>query len=467
MKYKLNTKTKRLLADTLTPVNIYLKLRDVFAGSILLESSDYHGNENSLSFICCDPIASFVVKKEKIEAQFPDQSKWELAITESALVLRKFEEFRNSFAAPAIASKHPFTGLFGYITYDSVRYFEKVEIKPDADAIPDMVYKVYRYVIVIDHFSNELSLFENNWEGDTERVSGLERLEKIIYSNRFSTFSFQSKGTEQSNLTDEEYVRMVELGIKHCHRGDVFQIVLSRRFTNSFQGDEFNVYRALRSINPSPYLFYFDYGSYKIFGSSPEAQIQIKNGQANIYPIAGTFRRTGNDQEDAALADKLSRDEKENSEHVMLVDLARNDLSRSAEKVTVEVFKEIQYYSHVIHLVSKVAGRLREGISPLQLTADTFPAGTLSGAPKPMAMDLINKYENSNRSFYGGAIGFVGFDGSVNMAIMIRTFLSKENKLIFQAGAGVVAKSVPQSELQEVNNKVEALRRAVKMAEGI
>ncbi len=465
MRYKLTTNTKKLLADTLTPVNIYLKLRDVFAGSILLESSDYHGNENSLSFICCDPIASYVVKSETISTQFPDGAVSKLQVSKADEVLQKFEEFRNSFVTPEINSKYPFTGLFGYMTYDSVRYFEKINIKLDGSGIADMVYKVYRYVIVIDHFSNELNLFENNWEGEEDRLSGLEKLEKIIYSNRFSTFTFHAKDQERSNLTDEEYVKMVEQGIKHCHRGDVFQIVLSKRFSRQFQGDEFNVYRALRSINPSPYLFYFDYGSYKIFGSSPEAQIQIKNRQAHIYPIAGTFKRTGNDQEDAASAEKLSRDEKENSEHVMLVDLARNDLSRSAEKVHVEVFKEIQYYSHVIHLVSKVSGNLRSGISPLQLTADTFPAGTLSGAPKPMAMTLINQYENTNRSFYGGAIGFVGFDGTVNQAIMIRTFLSKENTLTFQAGAGVVAKSVPLSELHEVNNKVEALRRAIGMAE--
>jgi anthranilate synthase component I len=462
--YQLHTSTKNMLADTLTPVNIYLKLRDVYAGSILLESSDYHGNENSLSFICCDPIASFVVKDEHIAARFPDGNEWSIPVKEGAEVLQKFEDFRQSFSAPTLDSKYPFTGMFGYMTYDSVRYFEKVDIQPSKEGIPDMVYQVYRYVIVIDHFSNRLSLFETNWAGETERVSGLKKLEKIIYSNRFSTFQFQQVGEEQSNLSDPAFMKMVEEGIRYCHRGDVFQIVLSRRFATQFKGDEFNVYRALRSINPSPYLFYFDYGSYKIFGSSPEAQIQIKQGKANIYPIAGTFKRTGNDLEDAAIAERLSQDEKENSEHVMLVDLARNDLSRSAEQVTVEVFKEIQYYSHVIHLVSKVSGHLREGISPLQLSADTFPAGTLSGAPKPMAMRLINQYENTNRSFYGGAIGFVGFDGTVNQAIMIRTFLSKGNQLIFQAGAGVVAKSVPSSELQEVNNKVAALRKAIQMA---
>lgn len=467
MHYKLTTQTKKMLADTLTPVNIYLKLRDVFAGSILLESSDYHGNENSLSFICCDPIASIQLKGNKIESVFPDGQKSSKSIISDGMVLQSLEDFRNSFEVGPAISKYPYAGLFGYMTYDTVRFFEDVIIQKKEDLLPDLVYKVYRYVIVIDHFSNELILFENTVEGDTQPVMGLAKLEKIIYSNRFATFFFQSPNGEVSNLTDQDYLQMVESGIQHCKRGDVFQIVLSRRFERNFSGDEFNVYRALRSINPSPYLFYFDYGSFKIFGSSPEAQIQIENNEASIYPIAGTFKRTGNDHEDALLAEKLSKDEKENAEHVMLVDLARNDLSRSADHVTVEVFKEVQYYSHVIHLVSKVSGKLQKNASSIQLATDTFPAGTLSGAPKPMAMKLINQYENVNRGFYGGAIGFMGFNGDVNMAIMIRTFLSTANKLIFQAGAGVVAKSNPESELQEVNNKVEALRKAIKMAEQI
>jgi anthranilate synthase component I len=463
MKYKLTTRSKKLLADTLTPVNIYLKLRDVFAGSLLLESSDYHGHENSLSFICCEPLASFQLKEEVIEMRFPDESKQLESVTSKDQVLQKLDDFRKSFEAEATNSKYSSNGLFGYMTYDTVRYFEDVPIQLAEKSIPDILYKVYRYVIIVDHFSNELTLIENVF--DDLQASGLEKLEKIIYSNRFSTFSFTSTDGETSNVSDKEYVEMVKAGIRHCHRGDVFQIVLSRRFTSGFKGDEFNVYRALRSINPSPYLFYFDYGSFKIFGSSPEAQIQIKNGEASIYPIAGTFRRSGNDKEDAALATRLSLDEKENSEHVMLVDLARNDLSRDSQEVKVEVFKEIQYYSHVIHLVSKVTGKLHEHASPLKLAADTFPAGTLSGAPKPMAMNLISKYENINRSFYGGAIGFLGFNGDFNHAIMIRTFLSQDNKLLYQAGAGVVAKSVPENELQEVNNKLEALRRAITMAE--
>ncbi len=468
MKYKIATHSKKLLADTLTPVNIYLKLRDVFAGSILLESSDYRGHENSLSFICCDPIASFEVKDIIAETRYPDGQVQQNTITKVGQVTELLESFRNSFEVEASASdKFVTSGLFGYMAYDAVRFFEDVELSKHEALIPDMLYKFYRYVIVVDHFSNELSLIENNFAGDKESRSTLDKVEQIIFSNRFATYSFSLTDKETSNVDDKEFLKIVEKGKEHCYRGDVFQIVLSRRFSCGFKGDEFNVYRALRSINPSPYLFYFDYGSFKLIGSSPEAQLQIKNGKAHIFPIAGTFRRTGNDQDDALLANKLAADEKENAEHVMLVDLARNDMSRNASKVTVEVFKEIQFYSHVIHLVSKVTGTLQNDSSVVKMAADTFPAGTLSGAPKHMAMTLINKYENVNRSFYGGAIGFIGFDGSFNHAIMIRTFLSRENKLIYQAGAGVVSKSNAESELQEVNNKLAALRKAVLMAEKI
>lgn len=467
MKYQLKTYAKKLLADTLTPVNIYLKLRDVYAGSILLESSDYHGHENSLSFICCDPIASFQVKGSGVERRYPDGQIENESITKIGAVATLLEDFRNAFIADDIPSKYVNCGLFGYMAYDAIRFFEDVSITQRDQHIPDILYKLYRYVIIVDHFSNELNLFEHCYEGSGECKSTLDKVEQIIFSNRFATYRFTRTDTETSNIGDEEFLEIIEKGKEHCYRGDVFQIVLSRRFTMGFKGDEFNVYRALRSINPSPYLFYFDYGSFKLFGSSPEAQLQVSHGKAHIYPIAGTFRRSGNDQEDAAIAANLAADEKENAEHVMLVDLARNDMSRNAERVTVEVFKEIQFYSHVIHLVSKVTGTLKANTSVVGMAADTFPAGTLSGAPKHMAMTLINKYENVNRSFYGGAIGFMGFDSSFNHAIMIRTFLSHENKLIYQAGAGVVSKSKAESELQEVNNKLAALRNAVLMAEKI
>jgi anthranilate synthase component 1 len=456
-----------MLADTLTPVNIYLKLRDIFAGSILLESSDYHGHENSLSFICCDPIASMVVQNEKVTVKLPGENITSIPITKNGQLTEILEKFKQAFIPDStMISKYPHAGLFGFMAYDAVKYFEQVEIQSSDQSIPDMVYSLYRYVIVVDHFYNELTLFEHVIEDGTS-VSNLERVEQYINHNRVTTFKFARTNNEISNYTDEQFLEIIDKGKQHCFRGDVFQIVLSRRFIAGFKGDEFNVYRSLRSINPSPYLFYFDYGSFKLFGSSPEAQIQISNGKAHIYPIAGTFRRSGNDQEDAALAEKLSADVKENAEHIMLVDLARNDLSRNANHVHVEVFKEIQYYSHVIHLVSKVSGTLNPGASVVQIAADTFPAGTLSGAPKHKAMTLINEYENTNRGFYGGAIGFLGFDNSFNHAIMIRTFMSVNNKLIYQAGAGVVSKSSAQSELQEVNNKLEALRKALVLAERI
>ena len=462
-KIKLYTQYRKLLADTLTPVNIYLKLRDVYAESILLESSDYHGNENSLSIICCNPIASFQVDGLRLTIKWPDGSTQVSALQNKAQVIQQLDEFRNTFELPPEELPYLPGGLFGYMAYDAVRYFESVDIPITQKLVPDILYKVFGLIIVIDHFSNVLVLFENKVLPDAP--SRLSYLEKLIFSNRFSTFSFAARGEEVSNITDEQFLKMVNSGIAHCQQGDVFQIVLSRRFSVGFKGDEFNVYRALRSINPSPYLFYFDFGSFKIFGSSPEAQIQIRGKAASIYPIAGTFRRTGNDQEDAALASQLATDKKENAEHVMLVDLARNDLSKQSHEVKVEVFKEIQYYSHVIHLVSKVTGRLQPGSSSLQLVADTFPAGTLSGAPKHKALTLISEYENVNRSFYGGAIGFLGFNGDFNHAIMIRTFLSKSNHLISQAGAGIVAKSIPANELQEVTNKLEALRKAIAMAE--
>lgn len=463
MKFK--TFTRQLLADTITPVNIYLKLRDVFAASILLESSDYHGNENSLSFICCEPIATFKAANGEVEITMPDAETRKMNLANQHLV-SAFETFKNSFQVEAVPTRYPHAGLFGYIAYNAVQYFEDIAIQSAGPQIPDMIYSLYRYVIVVDHFHNEMTLFEHQPESH-QNESTLPRLEQLINNNRVTTFSFNRTHNEQSNYTDEQFLQIINQGKQHCFRGDVFQIVLSRRFITGFKGDEFNVYRALRSINPSPYLFYFDYGNFKLFGSSPEAQIQIKNGKAHIYPIAGTFRRSGNDQEDAQLAERLSSDEKENAEHIMLVDLARNDMSRNAEAVHVEVFKEIQYYSHVIHLVSKVTGTLRPGSSVVKMAADTFPAGTLSGAPKHMAMKLIDQYENVNRSFYGGAIGFLGFDNSFNHAIMIRTFLSKDNQLIYQAGAGVVSKSKAESELQEVNNKLEALRKAVLLAEKI
>ena len=468
MKYTLHTTYRQMLADTVTPVSIYLKLRDRFVNTILLESSDYHGNENSFSYICCQPIARFELNGETLLQQFPDGSETKSAVTHHREVVEALNGFRQRFETDN--SQFPFihNGLFGYMAYDAVQHFEDIRLRrreAQENRIPEIVYQVFKYVIAINHFKDDLYVFEHRYDGEPagER-DGLTYLVSLVQNKNFPSYQFQTRGEESSNMTDATFLEVLANGQKHCKLGDVFQIVLSRRYAQSFAGDEFNVYRALRSVNPSPYLFYFDFGSFKIFGSSPEAQITIKQQVATIYPIAGTFRRTGNDQADAQLAQELYNDPKENAEHVMLVDLARNDLSRNGTSVKVETFKEIQYYSHVIHLVSKVTGRMDEGVATVQMVADTFPAGTLSGAPKHRAMQLIDQFEPTSRGYYGGCIGFMGFNGDFNHAIMIRSFLSKDNVLYFQAGAGVVAKSNIHSELQEVTNKLAALRKALLLA---
>ena len=469
MKYKLTSTYKKLLADTTTPVSIYLKLRDVFSNSLLLESSDYHSRENSMSYICCEPIAGMVLQNGLMTNQYPDGMQQQFA-PGTFDVVTHVEAFLNSFETDTLPLKIITNGLFGYFTHEIVEHFETIKLKAAAAdevrQIPEMQYFVYRYIIAVDHFKNELYIVENQLENDSQ-ASGLNRIEYLIQNKNFPEYHFNLQGEEGSTLLDEEYIAIVEKMKQHILRGDVFQIVPSKSFSQSFQGDEFNVYRALRSINPSPYLFYFDYGSFKIFGSSPEAQITIKNRVATIYPIAGTFKRTGDDEKDAQLARALENDPKESAEHVMLVDLARNDLSRHCTNVEVKAFKEVQYYSHLIHLVSRVTGKLKPGVPTFKVVADTYPAGTLSGAPKYRAMELIDAYEKGKRRFYSGAIGFLGFNGDFNHAIIIRSFLSKANMLHYQAGAGIVADSVAISELNEVNNKIAALRKALEMAEEI
>jgi len=453
------------VADVTTPVSLYLKLRDEYPNTILLESSDYHGNTNSMSFICFNPTYDFIADKGKVLLGEAHKEMESITIDKDNNVPQLLDEFIKSFKVNTKNCPVKVNGLFGYTTFDAVQYFDTLDFESpvlDAHKIPEMRYTFYKYIIAFNHFSNQLYLIENLNEGEESAANALI---DTFYNRAIPAFNFEPANNETSNLTNEEYMAMVTKGKEHCYRGDVFQIVLSRQFKQSFKGDEFNVYRALRNINPSPYLFYFDYGSYKIFGSSPEAQLVIQNNEATINPIAGTFKRTGDDVKDQELAIKLSEDEKENAEHVMLVDLARNDLSRNCEKVKVNTYKEVQYYSHVLHLVSDVSGQLQEGSIAARVMADTFPAGTLSGAPKYKAMQLIDSIENQNRGYYGGCIGNIGLEGSFNQAIMIRSFLSKNNTLFYQAGAGVVSESKEENELAEVNNKLGALKKAIEMAQ--
>lgn len=468
-KIRLETSCKKMLADVYTPVGIYLRLRDRFRDTILLESTDHHAAENSYSFICINAIAGIeITSAQQLELKLPNQKPEKLPIQNTADVPRLLWEFMQRFEVVASAEKSAAfaQGLFGYTTYDAVQFFESIQLKAgkNTPVIPLMRYRLYQYVIAINHFKDELFVCENQASG---MESELAVVESLIRSKDVPVYPFATSEAESCNMSDDAYMDMVRKGIASCKRGDVFQIVLSRRFEQRFVGDEFNVYRALRSINPSPYLFFFDYGDYRLMGSSPESQLIIQNGKAVVHPIAGTFKRTGDDETDQRAADELLHDAKENAEHVMLVDLARNDLSRQCDHVQVTQYREVQYYSHVIHLVSEVTGKVAPAANPFNLLSSTFPAGTLSGAPKFRAMQLIDEYEPTARSFYGGCIGFMGFDGSCNHAIMIRTLLSRQNTLFFQAGAGVVAASQPESELQEVKNKLNALRKAIEMAKEI
>jgi anthranilate synthase component 1 len=462
--YVFGTRTKKVLGDLHTPVSIYLKVRDIYPESVLLESADYHGNEDSLSYIALCPLARIGINRGESRAVFPDGTEVHtpLAVLNCPSAI---ESFLSRFNVKGDGKE--VCGLFGYTAFDCVRYLENIpvtEVHHEENDAPDMLYILYRYILVFDHFKNELTLTELLAGGET---SHLQEIETLIDNRNYASYNFRAIGRETSATTDEEYKAMVRKGIKHCLRGDVFQIVLSRRFEQPFRGDDFKVYRALRSINPSAYLFYFDFGGFRIFGSSPETHCKIAGEHASIDPIAGTAFRSGFLELDKQRTEALLADPKENAEHVMLVDLARNDLSRNAHNVKVDFYKEVQYYSHVIHLVSRVSGDINPGSSPLKTYMDTFPAGTLSGAPKIRAMQLINEIEKYNRGAYGGCIGFIGFGGNLNQAITIRSFVSRGNVLYYQAGAGIVAQSNDERELQEVNCKLGALKNAICMAEKI
>ena len=463
MSYHFKTISKRVLGDLHTPVSIYLKVRDIYPESALLESSDYHGNENSLSYIALGPLASIGINSGACTMTFPDNKQEVKPLTDTFRVEDAMNDFLQRFNIEGMDKK--ICGLFGYTAFDAVRYFESIpvmEAHHEENDAPDMLYILYKYILVFDHFKNELLLIELLAPGEEPH---LQEIETLIENRNYASYNFQPVGPETSPVTDEEYKAMVREGVRHCLRGDVFQIVLSRRFEQAFRGDDFKVYRALRSINPSPYLFYFDFGGFRIFGSSPETHCKVTDGHASIDPIAGTAFRTGDVALDKQRTEALLADPKENAEHVMLVDLARNDLSRNANHVQVDFYKEVQYYSHVIHLVSRVSGEINPDSNPVKTYIDTFPAGTLSGAPKVRAMQLITEIEQRNRGAYGGCIGFIGFDGDLNQAITIRTFVSRGNVLYYQAGAGIVAKSNDERELQEVNNKLGALKKAIDLAE--
>ena len=458
-----HTTHKAILGDLHTPVGTYLKVRDLFPQSVLMESSDYHGTENNRSFIGLNPIAHLSINHGKATTAYPDGSCEEHLLNEDFRAEQALREFLTHFQVNGEYARY--CGLYGYTAFNAVRYFEPVPVKDSQEAkndAPDLLYILYKYIIVFNDFKSEMVLIEMQGEGEPSHIN---EVEKAINNRDYTTYDFRTVGPATSPLTDDEHKANIRQGIAHCLRGDVFQVVLSRRFIQHYEGDDFKLYRALRSINPSPYLFYFDFGGFRIFGSSPETHCKIETGKATIDPIAGTTQRNGNPATDRRLIEALLADPKENAEHTMLVDLARNDLSRNCQNVHLEFYKEPQLYSHVIHLVSRVSGTIRPESDIVKTFVDTFPAGTLSGAPKVKAMQLINEIEPHNRGAYGGCIGFIGLDGTLNQAITIRTFVSRNNELWFQAGGGITAQSNEETELQEVNNKLEALKNAIMLAE--
>ena len=458
--FKYTTASRTLLADLYTPVGIYMRLRDIYPQSALMESSDYHDSNNSHSFIGINPIASVAISHGEAICNFPNGETTRHEVNKDYKSDKAINAFISRFKVEGEYASY--CGLYGYTAFNAVRYFEDIAVKDstmEKNDAPDMMYILYRDIIVFDHFNNKLTIVTLGEE------SALDDIYRQMNKANVHAYDFHPTGETTSPLTDEEHKANIREGIKHCLRGDVFQIVIARRFIQKYEGDDFKLYRALRSINPSPYLFYFDFGGFRIFGSSPETHCRIEGRKAYIDPIAGTTKRTGDAEADRKAAEYLRNDAKENAEHVMLVDLARNDLSRNCHEVKVDFYKDLQYYSHVVHLVSRVSGTLDEGADPIKAFIDTFPAGTLSGAPKVRAMQLISEIEPHNRGAYGGCIGFIGLNGSLNQAITIRTFVSRNGELWFQAGGGIVAKSDEEYELQEVNNKLGALRRAILMAE--
>jgi len=456
---KIKSNHLTLLADQITPVSIYLQLRDKYPNALLLESTDYHHLDNCYSFICLDPIAEIKLNDGYLETFIENEITGKVKVEDN--LVKEMRGFFEGFDFDKKDKTYQFNGFFGYTNYDSIQYIEDVELRKNEEEIPDLRYSLFRYVLQFHHLNDSLTVIENRLEGMEET---LDDLISNINTSIISEFQFSTNGDEVSDMTEESYRNIVRQAKKHIQRGDVFQIVLSRKFSRSFHGDEFNVYRHLRNVNPSPYLFYFDYSDYKLMGSSPEIQIKVQGRKATVNPIAGTFQRTGNDLKDQDLSRRLLSDAKENAEHTMLVDLARNDLSRCATNVKVEDFKEIQFYSHVIHIVSKVSGDLMEGFDGLDVLASTFPAGTLSGAPKVRAMQLIDELEASPRGFYGGGIGIITASGNINHAIMIRTIKSFKQELVYRAGAGIVIASEEEKELQEVNHKIGALRKSIELA---
>jgi anthranilate synthase component I len=471
-----------ITADLLTPVLAYLKIRKEGQQNFLFESVEGSANMARYSFIGRDPEKIFSNKGMEITELINGSSK-----KINASIFEYVREELKKYKQPKVEGLPDFTGgIVGYLGFENIALVEKViNFTTESFENPDSILGLYNSILAFDHYKHQIILISNakiDESTDLERAFS-EAKEKIkeLRNDLQKPIEYNSNFSLKNHVTGEfdstEFCQQVECGKKNIVEGDIFQIVLSKRFSSKYKGDLLNVYRALRIINPSPYMYYLDLNlpegqsknNFKIIGTSPEDLLKVKNRKAQVLPIAGTRRRGRNNEEEKSLEEDLMSDPKEIAEHTMLVDLGRNDLGRVCEYGTVAVTESmrIQKYSHVMHIVSKVEGTLSIDKDSIDALMSCFPAGTVSGAPKIRAIQLINDYEKEERNVYAGAVGYFDFSGNLDMCIAIRTLFAKGDTIYWQAGAGIVADSVPQLEAKEVRNKSAAMINALKYAEVI
>lgn len=469
---------RRLLADGETPLGIYKKLAQSRPGTFLLESAEHGGAWSRYSFIG--------VKSETTLTEIDGKADWlgtpPAGVPRELDPLSALKESVSHLKSPIIAGLPPLTGgLVGYMGYDSVRRLESIpNLALDDLKLPEIAFMLTSDLAVMDHSDGTLTLIANaiNWDGSDERVDEafyesqrrLDRMYGDLQSSLPGDVSEIPKVSApefERNISADDFRAKVEIAKEEIRSGEAFQIVISQRFSTEATADSLDIYRALRLSNPSPYMYLFRFESgFDVVGSSPEALVKVTGRQVMVHPIAGTRKRSSSLEEDIRLGEELLADPKERAEHLMLVDLGRNDVGRVCTPGSVEVidFMHVERYSHVMHIVSTVIGELALSAAPIDALFSVFPAGTLSGAPKPRAMEIIERLEPTRRALYGGAIGYFDFTGNIDTCIAIRTALIKDGRAFVQAGAGVVADSDPESENQETLNKAAAVLAAINMA---
>ena len=463
---------REISADLETPISVYMKLRGEGA-SFLLESVEGGEHIARYSFIGVQPKAQYIIRDNDIEIKDANGTRTTQYAGDPTCFLQ--EEMNRFKLTPQAGVPRFIGGLVGYLGYESVRFFEPtLGSKMKRGAIPDGIFLLADTVVAFDHARRSLSLIANVLNGDVESANRkLDEIESRIHQPLPPAQPHEVKPSRtRSNMTQGRYEDMVRDAREHIAAGDIFQVVLSQRFTRATNVEPFDVYRAVRRLNPSPYMFFFDFGivddePYYLVGSSPEMFVRLEGRTASLRPIAGTRPRGADSNADAALVQELLADPKERAEHVMLVDLGRNDLGRICGFGTVRIsdFFMVEKYSHVMHIVSHVEGKLRPDLTAFDLVRAAFPAGTVSGAPKVRALEIISDLEPDPRGAYAGMVGYFGFDGSMDTCLAIRTMVGRGNTFTVQAGAGIVADSDPNKEFQETVNKASAMLKAIEIAE--